>query len=663
MEPPNKRTKWDHVLAKLPCKKLWAVLQKLENRNAEEQPSGAFKRKAKKVFQPADACFKRLHAEGISGSPVLFYAACIEPMLNYLCSWAPDLKQRLLHAGENSTLDILICADETTGGNVLATSSSKKQLLFYWSIQQLDELQRPNAWWPLACIPARDVKLMEAGWSGLCVAILRHLQSQRLEEGFLFFGQALRCKIKAYCGDYDSLRLIYSSKGAAARKPCLLCQNIVDRTCEAAAADDYFQDISCSNTEAFVRIQASELHSAYDELLVDTRDKSQAFKKDVEKKFGFILNAKSLLATPATRDLLTIQHVMLDSCHNFWAKGICSTELVSFQTALQKHCGLTLEMLQASIAEVEWHCADKNLQSPSSRRFLFHESLWKGDCYKGEASKTAALVPLMHYYGTKVANEKVASELNSFRALYRATLSVYDLKRGGRQFQTCDQMQKEHHEAFKLAYSADELRPKHHFRLHHAEQYKKFGYVDCFPCEAKHKLYKSNIADVVQGLWKEKNGEMSKGVLSRLLLQSAELLCQSPWTHRLLSPIYATEEVQQLTGLDNCRLSKGANIKSMDLKCGNVVFFSSVSGLSFAAQILLWAEYRHDLTLVFEPLQETPGSMQLERIFRCSQTRDSIKLSSIDMTTLRRPMWFSIQGQFIVCLPWKKLRWDFFSKT
>ncbi|CAK9094310.1 Mitogen-activated protein kinase [Durusdinium trenchii] len=55
----------------------------------------------------------------------------------------------------------------------------------------------------------------------------------------------------------------------------------------------------------------------------------------------------------------------------------------------------------------------------------------------------------------------------------------------------------------------------------------------------------------------------------------------------------------------------------------------------FAACVILWAEYQDDITLVFEPLREASGSADLERIFQFSKERDSIKLSSIDLPTLR----------------------------
>ena len=248
---------------------------------------------------------------------------------------------------------------------------------------------------------------------------MQHLHSQRLEEGIQCGDLNLRFRIKAYCGDYDSLRLIFSSKGAATRKPCLLCQNIVDQVCEAPAADDYFHDITSGDVDAFIHIQACELHSLYDSYLEDTAGKSKQYKKDLEKNFGFALNAKSLLASTPARDMLSVQHVMLDSCHNYWAKGICGT-------------GMSLDLLRQSVVEVKWECADTNYCSVSARKFLFHESLWAGDCFKGEASKTAVLVPLLHYYGSKLANHHVASELESFRALYRATLCISELKRGNK---------------------------------------------------------------------------------------------------------------------------------------------------------------------------------------------------------------------------------------
>ena len=244
---------------------------------------------------------------------------------------------------------------------------------------------------------------------------------------------------------------------------------------------------------------------------------------------------------------------------------------------------MSLDLLRQSVVEVKWECADTNYCSVSARKSLFHDSLWAGDCFKGEASKTAAWVPLLHYYGSKLANHHVASELESFRALYRATLCISELKRGGTNFDQLDKAQRAHHMTFQIVYPSSR-RPKHHYRLHHPQQYKEFGvYIDCFPMEAKHQLYKRNIADIIQCRWQEKSGAMSQGILSRMLLQSAQRLAECNWANRLRDPIYGTQEIAQTTGLQNCRLSKGACISSMNLETGKVVFFSSLNGVRFAA--------------------------------------------------------------------------------
>lgn len=131
MEQTPKRAKLDILLAKLPQNKLWEVLQILGGATEKHQQSGAFKRKTKKVFEPALQCFEKLELEALEGSPVMFFSAKLEPLLSYLCNAAPDLKQRF-QAVQNDTLDVLLSADETTGGNVLATSQSKKVTSFYF---------------------------------------------------------------------------------------------------------------------------------------------------------------------------------------------------------------------------------------------------------------------------------------------------------------------------------------------------------------------------------------------------------------------------------------------------------------------------------------------------------------------------------------------------
>ena len=65
-----------------------------------------------------------------------------------------------------------------------------------------------------------------------------------------------------------------------------------------------------------------------------------------------------------------------------------------------------------------------------------------------------------------------------------------------------DAAQRKHQQLFCDHYKSLE-RPKAHFRLHLPRIYERLGYFDAFPAEAKHRLYKTFLADTHQGLWNE----------------------------------------------------------------------------------------------------------------------------------------------------------------
>lgn len=107
-------------------------------------------------------------------------------------------RMRLLN---NSTLELLWTMDDSTGGNVLATSPWLKTCLFYFAIKNLGEIHRPSAWLPLAAVPVRDVTDAQGGASAITAAILQHFNNQKVHDWIWIRDVRVKVRILAYCGD------------------------------------------------------------------------------------------------------------------------------------------------------------------------------------------------------------------------------------------------------------------------------------------------------------------------------------------------------------------------------------------------------------------------------------------------------------------------------
>lgn len=417
---PLKRQRLASALALMPMNALWE-LQKIfqDKTDSTALPSGAFKRAAKAVYQPSRSCYEKLTVKLQNGGHCFFFAGLLQKMLVLLLTEISWWKQRFASLAADAPLDLVLYADECTGGNVLCTASSKKIYFFYIGIKQMGELHRANAWLPWAAVPARDMRDIDGGFSSVVCSILLHLKNQGLEGGLDLGGSRYRFRISSFVGDMDSVRLLCSAKGASALKPCLWCQNLVSKGSLIPESDNYFVTISSSQVEKFDLLRSQELFEAYDRSL---REKATRTKKDhseVEKHLGFLINEHSLIASPEARAILPLDRIVTDSCHNYFANGVASQELLLLQQHLKEH-GTTLDHIKQSAIEVQWVCSNDHFCSRTSRSFLFYESLWPddGDMFKGGAQQVWCLIPLLHFYAHQLAPDLQSLAMKSFRALY-----------------------------------------------------------------------------------------------------------------------------------------------------------------------------------------------------------------------------------------------------
>lgn len=426
MEPSSKKGRYEDLLSFLPAHAAHKVKQILENKKASHV-SGAWKRKVKKVLEPSKDCYDQLQVPGADGKqPVLFYSGNVAAILSHVCSNSAFYLQRLRALQGVPRLSLLLSMDESTGGNVLATSSSLKMTLYYFTLREVGDIQRPSAWFPLCAIPSRDVSDALGGAGGITAAIVKHLVDQKLAAGVKVAEDLrLSMSLATYIGDYDSIRCIWSCKGSSALKPCVCCKNVLGKMSDVPSTDPYFLPLHSADVGSFDLIEDEELFSCYDSNLAEARDMSKEEKAETERTFGFVLSAGTLLSYPEARTMLPLSKLVLDAVHCYWANGVAAQELLLLMDVLNSRFCITLDQIQTSVGDVDWKSSKKDLSSASKRRHMFSAPMWKGDLYKGSATDTYYLVPLLLFYASELLPAEGCPELECFRALHEVPGRIF----------------------------------------------------------------------------------------------------------------------------------------------------------------------------------------------------------------------------------------------
>lgn len=419
-ERSSKRAKFSRALALAPQNLVEAIQRLLQDGSSSKTENEAFtKRFARQILQPCFVCYEELTVAANEGPPVKFWAANVEKLLQHVLENSPKYKERW-GIPPGGTINVVLYLDECTGGNVLATHSSKKIAFFYLGVEEVGKLQYHQMWLPYSMMPSRDISLISCGLSALTSALLRHFHSQQLR-GVRLLGSHYNLHLKSYIGDYDSIVRLYMSKGAAGLKPCLLCANILSSRSDVPLDDSHFLTIESHQTEKFQPIIPAELHSLFDELLVAYHVSTQTARQEQERALGYTLHPHSLLNCKVSRELLPISKIIFDSCHCYYANGACAMEILLFQERLEQRLGIELGHLQSAVAEVQWCCKDPNFSSRTARKVLFEPTLWAGTSHKGSASQVWILLPLLFYLGYVLGKDVLAKEIQCFSALMDAS--------------------------------------------------------------------------------------------------------------------------------------------------------------------------------------------------------------------------------------------------
>ena len=383
---------------------------------------------------------------------------------------------------------LILYEDEIQPGN--AFLGRRKLHAWYFTFREFDQqIRDENAWVCFAVLQSCIVKNVRGGFS--CVSKLLHQSMFTLQAPTFATGVAVLCP-EPYLvqvdlediQDADALKYKWDIKGHGGMKPCALkCSNCFMKGHSATNAHAEFVDICDLNWDRVKNFQATdqEIWDAQDELvgLLDVRGGSEARKK-LETLYGQNANRDGLLACKELRQWVKPSRSSYDPMHCYFSNGIADREVTLM-------CG-ALDKLKFDFRKIE---AFVNI-GRSSNKLQF-----SSDGVKGMATEVLLAVPLLRYFLVKLVKPHgvLVDEVASFSALADAVEQLQRLKLYSEipdvEADKLQSLMAVHFSAFKKAWGADAIVPKHHYAMHLVQQFKRLRIVlDCFACERKNTLPK-----------------------------------------------------------------------------------------------------------------------------------------------------------------------------
>lgn len=207
-------------------------------------------------------------------------------------------------------------------------------------------------------------------------------------------------------------------------------------------------------------------------------------------------------------------------------------------------------------------------------------------------------------------------------------------------------LQETHQRLFMQCWEGHE-RPKHHYRLHHPQQFREHGYMDCWCLEKKHQRYKAMLADSLQSLWEEGSGALSRQICGRMLHSTVvDLAVLRVGAAALTGKIHGEEAVFQLTGA-RAKVAATVEVGSLTIKQFEVILWETV-GATYAGKVQFFAEVDGHILIIYECLIEQPSSVPFTKKFHCDGEKRAQFLDQ--MEAIAHPTWWAQDGSSLTCL-------------
>eukprot|EP00435_Cladocopium_sp_Y103_P024610 s1908_g6.t1 len=502
---------------------------------------GAFERHVERDSRPWLDVTETVKFPCHDGSDVTLTIVDLRRYLVKMCNDAPAWNSAMQTAlQQNVALSPVLFCDESTSGNVLAVNKDRKCNLYHISwIELWHLLKNQNAWVPLAIVQSVCLAKIKGGASAVMIEVMKRALSSQNAEGFALGDMMFRQKRKArFLADLEAVRGVYSLKGSAGLRCCILCRNVLKKGSGVPEHDGYFVEISSAG--GFVAANDTDVFHQCDMM---KHPCTKAKLEEQEVSTGITFDPDSLMWSPM-RSWMPPSQILYDYMHLYLCNGIGSWEVILFLNQVYACTELDRASLQTAVLESEWTGTKSSGKTSTYLKNLFAERMFGENVYKGQAHQTGAIVPLLNYYMTELFEPSLPEAVcKSFHYLSAIISFVRKMQHGlhavdDAMAKHLDKLQRLHHIHFGKAYSDVEYRPKHHHRHHLPLQWRKTGVaMSCESLESKHSLYKTGIGDNQRSLVHD-HARFSASVLTKMLKANCSLINKTGlpfW--ELLSPI------------------------------------------------------------------------------------------------------------------------------
>lgn len=557
----------------------------LNNEDATKGPSGAAKRAFNAALVPARQCFQILRCPNIdpAAEDIQFTVARIPQLLRYVCEASESFLQVLQVHARAGPLKVVLCHDETTAGNVLATEARQKVLMFYISFACLEEFQSSAAAWvPVGAIAHEQLSHCRGGLSKVHALFVEQWCAQNLDTSFAISSEVtIRLQLSVFVSDMESQRAALCAKGSAGLKPCAFCMTCLAKDASHSAEDGSFHTIAQSDLSLFAKHDQVALQRYMREHINNLPHTTKKDRDLRERCLGYRITADGMWTSNACCNTLPLHAFCNDSMHLYYANGIVCTEIQLLLNEVYKITGKTTCDVKQTVQNAGWQ-RPKHAKKQGENKWwcdrLFKTTFFTGTMYKGSAAQTRALAPLVAWLAESVWQHMVPlrNAALSFLALSRCLQCLQTLPTT-RDFALLTRLQREHHQCFQAVWP-QHLRPKHHHRLHLSDHYLAAGCIpSCWGPESKHRDYKGLFAANTQHLLTSVDGgvQFSQHLLPRLLNRHAEMLINASISVRgwSLEKPFSQEQVFQETNIRDCRIASSCTVGVLHLTEGDVILW------------------------------------------------------------------------------------------
>ena len=545
---------------------------KIASKDAVPKSYTGYKRKVRDEL-PSDCVLKVPVGPDETGKMVHIAVTHLPKYFQYMAVRSVPFARRLLSVVDRSMgslLQPLLYWDEVVSGNPLAPHSAKKVAIGYVTLSELQQRQKEEVWFPLFIAQHTSLESVAGGFSKTMREVVLLLQSFHMEHGIALeldgYHRWLRVNLMQgyFIADFDAIRATFAWRGSASIKACFACKNVCKKGSNLRDEEGYITEISETEWAKLDLWSDQEVFDLWDLMARETGNMNKKQQERLEKISGYNFHAGAVLANPIARQILKPTQVLFDPMHIYWASGVAAWEVVQFMAVLSTKSDFKCEDLQAAIQNTPWCTSGQ--KSKAWRKKLAESQRFTGDGYRGSASDLRLLLPLMLYHIIDAVPDTVAvtPELQSFYALNKLLATLKSLQRGITK-DKCELLLRQTEQYLKLYRDAyNDFKPKHHYQLHLSQMiWRSQLLVDCFPQEAKHRTYKYQIQNRVDGLLQDAF-LFDAGVLSRLLNYHCTLL-EKPFLPGDLTPPIS-ESHQHVDGT----LELVEEGKALDLQNGRV---------------------------------------------------------------------------------------------